>query len=328
MVGRRVPAAVHSPAMKILELEACPACGASGGRRFDVGAGNVLRRCEQCGTVSALDYADPADVYVDGYMFGEAGDFGLDVRDPQFQRYLIRVAHRRIGTIEKATGLRSASLLDVGSGTGEVLLAARDRGWRAQGVEPERTAAAMARDRGLDVTVSQLEESGLPERSFDVASAFHVLEHMPDSRRFLRTMARWVRPGGFLAIEVPNWASVQRRRLREQWSGLRPREHLVHFTPETLPRTFRAAGIEPLVVRSPAYVGPPQNLDHALWDLARPYGRFRRLVEPLSRPEVLDGETARHPTRAGWAALRLIEAIYDRAGVGTVVVCVGRVGTR
>jgi SAM-dependent methyltransferase len=312
--------------MRILELGACPACGAGDGRQFDIGAGNLLRRCEQCGVVSALDYADPAEVYVDGYMFGEAGDFGLDVRHPQFQRYLIRVAHRRIAMIERATGLGRGTLLDIGSGTGEVLLAARERGWRGHGVEPERTAAEMARGRGLEVAVSRLEESGLPQRSFDVVSAFHVLEHMPDSRAFLSMLARWARPGGFVVVEVPNWASVQRRRRREQWEGLRPREHLVHFTPKTLRRTVEAAGITPLAMRSPAYVGPPQDLDQALWDLARPGPRFRRLIEPLSRPATVEGKQTRYPTRIGWATLRAMEAIYDRAGVGTVVVCVGRVG--
>jgi SAM-dependent methyltransferase len=311
--------------MRIIELAECPACGSEALRTFDLGSGNHLRRCEHCATVSAPDYADPAEVYVDGYMFGEAGPFGLDVRAPKFQGYLLRVARRRVRALERATGLRRGSLLDLGSGTGEVLLAARDRGWRAQGVEPEHTAAQMARDRGLDVIVARLQEAGLPERSFDVICAFHVLEHQPDSRKFLETMARWVRPGGFVAIEVPNWQSMQRRRLGERWSGLRPHEHLVHFTPTTLAAAFRAAGIEPVSVRSPAYVGPPQSLDEALWDLVRPAGRLRRLLVPLCRRSGSGAGAPLIPTRAAWLALRAVEAAYDAAGAGAVVVCVGRV---
>ena len=310
--------------MKILELPTCPACGARDFVRFDLGNDNELRRCTVCETVSTHEYADPAEVYTDGYMFGEVGKFGLDVRDPLFQRYLVRVAHRRLGFIERATRLSGGSLLDVGSGTGEVMMVARERGWKTQGVEPERTGAEMARGRGLDVEIAHLEQSGLPERSYDVVSAFHVLEHVPDSQAFLQTLSRWVRPGGFITIEVPNFKSVQRRRLRENWPGLRPLEHLVHFTPETLRRTLSAAGVDPVLTRSPAYVGPPQNLDHALDDLVR-QGRFRRLVEPLSAERVVNGVQARYPTRAGWAMLHAMEAIYDRAGVGAVVFCIGRV---
>jgi SAM-dependent methyltransferase len=309
--------------MRILDLSACPACGGDSFLTFDLGDGNPLRRCTACDTVSAPDYADPSEVYVDGYMFGEAGDFGLDVRHPSFQRYLRRVAHRRMSFIEHATGLARGSLLDVGSGTGEVLMVAHERGWTPQGVEPERTAAEMARGRGLNVEIAALEESGLPEASFDVVSAFHVLEHIPDSRAFLQTLRRWARPGGFVAIEVPNFNSVQRRRMRENWSGLRPREHIVHFTPETLRRTFRATGLQPVLTRSPAYVGPPQTLEHALNDLVR-HGKFRRLLEPLSPEREVDGERARYPGRLGWGLLHAMEAVYDRAGVGAVVLCVAR----
>jgi SAM-dependent methyltransferase len=309
--------------MRIHELPTCPACGSRTYRVFDIGGGNMLRRCTVCDTVFAPDYADPSEVYVDGYLFGEAGRFGMDVRHPVFQRYLLRVAERRIRIIERATGLETGSLLDVGSGTGEVLVAARGRGWSTQGVEPERTAADVGRSRGLDVITAMLEDSGLPEGEFDVVSAFHVLEHVPDSREFLRMLARWARPGGFVVIEVPNFNGVGRRRLAENWLHLRPREHLVHFTPETLARTMTSAGIEPVAVRSPVYVGPPQKLDEALGDLAR-FGRYKRVLELLSTEQARDGATARYPTTAGWAVLRATEWAYDRAGVGAVVLCIGR----
>ena len=120
--------------MKVLPLPACPVCQGRDFLSFDLGEGNFLRRCRDCQTVSTSEYADPAEVYVDGYMFGEAGDFGLDVRHPTFQEYLARVARRRIRLIEAASGISGGSLLDVGSGTGEVLVAARDRGWSTQGV--------------------------------------------------------------------------------------------------------------------------------------------------------------------------------------------------
>lgn len=311
--------------MKVLPLPACPVCQGQDFATFDLGGGNLLRRCRACQTVSTSEYADPAEVYVDGYMFGEAGDFGLDVRHPTFQQYLARVARRRMDFIEKASHIAGGSLLDVGSGTGEVLEAARERGWRTQGVEPERTAAEMAEGRGLAVEVAMLEDSGLPERSYDVVTAFHVLEHVPESESFLRTLARWARPGGFVTIEVPNFNSVQRRRLGQDWTGLRPLEHIVHFTPDTLARAFRSAGLEPVFVRSPAYVGPPQDLHHALTDLVRHGKKFRRIIDPLSPVRQVDGEPVRFPSRAGWALLRAVEAVYDRAGVGAVAFCVGRV---
>jgi SAM-dependent methyltransferase len=273
--------------------------------------------------VSALRYADPAEVYTDGYMFGET-QFGLDVRHPEFQEYLMRVAHRRLELIERVTG-GPGSLLDIGCGTGEVLMAARERGWNVQGVEPERTGAQMAIDRGLPVAVAKLEESQLPERSWDVVSAFHVLEHVPDVRGFLRMMARWVRPGGHVAVEVPNFGSLHARRWRDVWIQyhLRPLEHLTHFTPDTLERTLRSSGLDPQLIRAPAYVGPPQALEFALADLGRGH-RVRRLLVPLTHKERRNGSEERVPGSAGWTLLRALDALQDRLGLGLVVFSVSR----
>jgi SAM-dependent methyltransferase len=313
--------------MKTFELAQCPGCKSPSFRTFELGGGRQLRRCQDCDVVFAPEFADPAEVYVYGYMLGQGGRFGIDVRDPNMQEFLERVGHRRLQLIEGASGLRGGSLLDVGSGTGEVLMAARDRGWATQGVEPERSSAEMAGERGLDVEIAYLEEAGLPERSYDVVSAFHVLEHVPDSQAFLRSLSRWARPGGYVTIEVPNFNSSPRRRWAENWKHLRPLEHLVHFTPTTLRETFLRAGLDPVMVRSPSYLGPPQTLDDALGELARA-GRFRQLIEPLSPMNGSGAAGARYPNRAGWALLRGMETIHDRAGVGSVVLCVARAGLR
>ncbi len=308
--------------MTVLELPFCPACASPRHREFTIGGGHVLRICDGCGTICEPTYVDPAEVYVEGYARGEVGGFGIDKLEPAFQAYLQGVARRRIELIERVTGARAgSSLLDVGCGTGEVLAAAASRGWDVTGVEPERAGAEIARRRGLDVRIALLEEADLPVRAFDVVGAFHVLEHLPDSPAFLGTLARHVRPGGFVVVEVPNWASVQRRRVHADWWGLRPGEHLVHFTPATLASTFRRAGIEPVAVRSPSWLGPPQTFEQALHDLGR-YGRIRRLIPALSSGRVGEGH---RPTRAGWALLHAIAALYDRAGVGSVVLCVGAV---
>ena len=99
----------------------------------------------------------------------------------------------------------------------------------------------------------------------------------------------------------------------------------MHHTPTTLAQAFRNAGLEPVLVRFPAYVGTPQTLDQALTDLVRHGKKFRRLIEPFSRKQEVDGEQVRYPTRTGWALLQAMDAVYDRAGVGAVAFCVGRV---
>ena len=150
-----------------------------------------------------------------------------------------------------------------------------------------------------------------------------MLEHIADSDAFLRGVTRWVRPGGHIAIEVPNFDSVQRKVEGSSWRGLRPLEHIVHFTPATLATAFRHAGLEPVLVRSPTWLGRPQTLDYAVGDLCRP--RLLRWMRPLTRAQEVDGERVRYPTRAGWKVLRAAESAYDRRGQGAVVFGIARV---
>ncbi|MDQ3493120.1 MAG: class I SAM-dependent methyltransferase, partial [Chloroflexota bacterium] len=273
-----------------------------------------------CGTVYAAEYADPSEIYKDGYLFGET-EFGLDVRHPRFQEYLAAVGDRRARILERITGA-TGSLLDVGCGTGEFAGAAARNGWAVQAVEPEGTAAEMTRSRGVQVRTSTLEASGLAERSYDVVSAFHVLEHLPDSPGFLRTLARWARPGGFVAVEVPNYRSAARMRLGAGWVHLRPLEHVVYHQPATLRDAFERAGLEPVAIRTPTWICPPQSLDDALLDLGRP--RIRRALKPLSRVQERDGAQVPVPGPAGWRVLRAVERVYARLGLGYVVLGVAR----
>ena len=303
--------------MKVHEVTACPVCGAEQSREVRISLEHSVRRCAVCNAAYSPSYADPGDIYVDDYLLGKGrqeSPFGIhfDMLHPRFQEYLSRVGRLRMEAIERVLPERG-SFLDVGCGTGEVLIAARERGWTVTGVEPIAKEAAFARDeRGLDVRTALLEESGLPERSFDAVGAFHVLEHIAKPTGFLASIARWARPGGYVAIEVPNFDSRLRKRSEKfgGWRHLRPLEHITHFTPATLGDAFTRAGLEPVAVGSPSYAGPPQTLDEALDDLVR--ARWKPGLAILPKP-------------LAWRAVRAFDRHDDRRDAGMVVFGVARV---
>lgn len=273
---------------------------------MDLG-GHELQRCTACGLVYALEYHDPDEVYVDGYFTGGT-DFGLDVMDPEFQRFLAHAAERRLKLIERLVGGRG-SILDVGCGTGEVIAVARDRGWDATGVEPIPESAEIARGRGVTVHTGMLEDTDVPQSSHDVVSAFHVIEHVPDGTAFLRSISRWARPGGHVVIECPNFRSAHRLGHGDAWPSLRPLEHLAHYTPSTMASTIRRAGLEPVAVRTLGFLWPDQTTPQMLADLG--LGRAHRAVTRLPAP-------------ARWLLLRSIERAYDVVRAGQVVFAVAR----
>lgn len=307
--------------VKTHELEACPGCGARELAEFRFGH-HPLQRCSTCGLVAGMRYGDPEEIYIDGYL-SEETDFGLDLTDPHFQLLLEHCAHIRMRIIEEVVGA-PGRVLDVGCGSGEVLAAARERGWQTHGVEPVPASARIAGvERGLDVRQALLEESGLPERTYDVVSAFHVLEHMSDGQSFLRTLSRWARPRGWIVVEVPNWRSVHRRLIGASWPGMRPLEHIGYYSPATLEATMRRAGVEPVRIATRTYLWADQTLEQQLYDLG--LVRWLRWARPLGRAGTHRGRAAIMPSAVGSRILKGTALLYDRAKVGMVVVGIGQV---
>ena len=69
------------------------------------------------------------------------------------------------------------SLLDVGAGTGDFLLAASQKGWTIAGVEPNWSARGKASEKEINL-VDDLES--VMHRKYKVITLWHVLEHLPD----------------------------------------------------------------------------------------------------------------------------------------------------
>jgi SAM-dependent methyltransferase len=301
----------------VRELNQCPVCGNTEATEFDIGPDHRLRRCSLCETVYALRHADPEDIFVDGYLTG-GGQFGIDVTRPHFARVLRAVTHRRLGLLERVAK-PPGRLLDVGCGTGDFLVTARSRGWQVTGVEPVPASARVAREtRCLNVVTATLDVCGLPERSFDVVTALHVLEHMDDPVSFVTLMSRWVAPGGVLFVEVPNFKSFCRLQAGEGWPLLHPLDHVVHFSPATLDRVLRCAGVRPVLRRTPTYLVHFQALDQMLFNLG--WSRWRAAFAPLGATEETEEGPLTVPRTPVWAVLRAADRLYDFAHVGMFIV--------
>jgi SAM-dependent methyltransferase len=106
-----------------------------------------------------------------------------------------------IGLIEENIGVDR--LLDVGTSCGSFLIAARDRNWRVEGIEPSTQAVTVAHDSNLDVfhgTLQEYEE----DTQFGVITFINVLEHSAQPWLEIRRATELIRPGGLLYIRFPN----------------------------------------------------------------------------------------------------------------------------
>lgn len=100
-------------------------------------------------------------------------------------------------------GRQDLEILDVGCGTGYNLGLLRRFG-RAQGVDMSPEALDFCRLRGEEqVTLHTAGELPFPAASFDLLTAFDVIEHIEDDRGALAEFGRVLRPGGWMLIYTP-----------------------------------------------------------------------------------------------------------------------------
>jgi len=139
---------------------------------------------------------------------------------------------------------RKGRLLDVGCGDGERVDWYQQRGFDAQGIEISDRAVESARKLGLKVKQGVLTDGGYADNTFDVVLMAHVLEHTHSPGTYLREAFRILKPGGLLAVAVPNIESHSAKVFKSSWRLLMPPIHLYHFSVDTLSRYMRESGFE------------------------------------------------------------------------------------
>ncbi|HEY1684799.1 MAG TPA: class I SAM-dependent methyltransferase [Tepidisphaeraceae bacterium] len=153
---------------------------------------------------------------------------------------------RRTGSIRHIDSPTGKKLLDVGAGGGMFLNAARELGAEVTGVEPDAESASRCRDAGITVFNGTLESNIDQVRTrspFDIITANHVLEHVPDPIVTLKTMKSLLADSGFIWIAVPNGACLGARSLKWRWHSTDLPFHFHQFNPQSLRRAAGEAGL-------------------------------------------------------------------------------------
>ena len=132
-------------------------------------------------------------------------------------------------------------LLDIGCGTGDFLVEAKNQGWSVLGFEPNEDAKQLAKNKGVLFTEDIFT---LPENSFDAVTMWHVLEHVPNLQEYITNLKRIIKPNGTIIIAVPNYKSYDAKYYNRFWAAYDVPRHLWHFSKNSIKRLFSDVDIE------------------------------------------------------------------------------------
>jgi SAM-dependent methyltransferase len=161
-----------------------------------------------------------------------------------------------LDALERRLPKPGRTVLDVGAHVGKFMKIASLRGWIAEGIEMNPQTAAYARRTGA--TIHQTDLRSLPRlgRTYDAVTLIDVLEHIPDPRAALETLARLIAPDGWVAIKVPCGPNQLRKERLRAALGRAPRVsiadnlvHVNHFSPFSLQLALEIAGFTDVELR-------------------------------------------------------------------------------
>ena len=133
---------------------------------------------------------------------------------------------------------KTNNLIDVGCGDGFFLETAKKRGWNVFGTEYTDTAVAICRKKGIEMQQGKLNPNQYADGFFDVVASFEVLEHINNPNEELGYFSKILRNGGAVYLTTPNFNSLSRYLLGNQWSIIEYPEHLSYYTRKTLKSLF------------------------------------------------------------------------------------------
>ncbi len=193
-----------------------------------------LLACTRCWLVQTEDHAGREMLFTDDYAYFSS-----------FSSSWLAHARAYVAAMRERLGLGPQSLaVEVAANDGYLLQYVRAAGIPCYGIEPTRSTATAARERGIEIVEAffgadlarRLAREG---RQADLIAANNVLAHVPDIGDFVSGFALLLKPGGVATFEFPHLL----RMVAENQFDTAYHEHYSYLSLTAVTAIFTAHGL-------------------------------------------------------------------------------------
>jgi len=132
----------------------------------------------------------------------------------------------------------NGTIFDIGGGNGFVSLHIANKGFNVALVEPSKSGAMHAKQRGIkNIICATSETAGFNYESLPAIGLFDVIEHIENDAEFLSAMYSLLKPGGNLYLTVPLYQALWSN--EDKLAG-----HYRRYTTTSAKEVVKAAGFE------------------------------------------------------------------------------------
>lgn len=235
------------------EITNCLICGSTNSEPFLVCKDHTvsqkeftIRRCKDCGFRFTSPRPDDKDLgaYYKAESYVSHSDTKKGLVNTLYHWVRSYTLIKKLQLVMHHTKLKQGKILDYGAGTGAFLETCKKNKWAAYGIEPDETARKVMAEKFSISSYVSLKEIGSDGSfsEFDVITAWHVLEHVPDLKETIGSFKSLLKDKSILIVAVPNPDSHDAAHYKENWAAYDVPRHLWHFSPKDMTRLLTDSG--------------------------------------------------------------------------------------
>jgi 2-polyprenyl-3-methyl-5-hydroxy-6-metoxy-1,4-benzoquinol methylase len=240
--------ALFNGLMKEVEVD-CPVCGEEKYEEFcsldRIGLDVQSVMCSRCPTLYSRKRLDEPSLEVFYSQFYREMYTGSSVpTDNWFEEQVSsgrKILSQLIATGAIASDLRGVRVLEIGCGSGGILVPFAELGAEVVGIDFDDTYMEAGRKRGLNLIDRSIYEFQT-EKKFHLIILKDVLEHLPNLNFVLQKLKSLLGDTGSVYIQVPTFEGLEFLGYKNDFLRYFQNAHIVHFSEASLNYLFERNG--------------------------------------------------------------------------------------